>query len=362
MKLDILVKLETLEPEGIRTQIKEVLKAYGPSIHLMNTKVEKGLGDNVADLVIDLKSPGGEVRHLMVEIKNYVSPSSIREPLRQLKAAVSNKKSTYPVFATTFLSPKTRQICREEGVGYFDLAGNVYLRFEDLLLDRSVEKNPFPRMGRPSSIFTPVSSRILRALLEEPKRKWKLDELAKGTEVSLGQAFKVCRQLIQEGYVSRPSKRGPLILEQPGQLLDVWRDQYAFTAHQTRSYYSFERDLGRLMNAITKSGQENKYRYAITSFAAASMIAPFVRGNTRLTCYVEREALEDWQKTLELRPVEEGATLILVIPNDSGVFYRTQQIKEMTIVGNIQLYLDLYSDPARGQEQADQLRKERIKF
>ncbi len=362
MKLDTLVKVANLEPEGIRAQIEEVFKAYGPSIHLMNTKVEKGSRDMGADLVIDLKSPGGEIRHLVVEIKNYVSPSSIREPLKQLKAAVSNRKSAFPVFATTFLSPETRQICREEGVGYFDLAGNAYLKFKDLLLDRSVEKNPFPRMGRPSSIFTPVSSRILRALLEEPKRTWKLDELAKVTEVSLGQVFKVCRQLIQEGYVSRPSKRGSLILEKPSQLLDVWRDQYSFANHQTRSFYSFERDPGRLMNAIAKSGKENKYRYAITSFAAASMIAPFVRGNTRLTCYVEREELEDWQKTLELRPVEEGATLTLVPSNDPGVFYRTQEMKEITIVGNIQLYLDLYSDPARGQEQADQLRKERIKF
>jgi hypothetical protein len=101
----------------------------------------------------------------------------------------------------------------------------------------------------------------------------------------------------------------------------------------------------------------------VTSSAAASLVAPFVQGVGTVQWYrAEEISVEDWVKALDLRPVDVGPNVILLKPYDRGVFYRTQTIDDIALVGNIQLYLDLYNDPARGREQAEFLRKEKLGF
>jgi hypothetical protein len=72
--------------------------------------------------------------------------------------------------------------------------------------------------------------------------------------------------------------------------------------------------------------------------------------------------LSKWIPLLDLRPVESGSNVSIYIPYDEGVFYNVQEANGIKIVGNIQLYLDLYNYPARGREQAEFLRREEIKF
>jgi hypothetical protein len=52
---------------------------------------------------------------------------------------------------------------------------------------------------------------------------------------------------------------------------------------------------------------------------------------------------------------------------DEGVFYQTQKIstpfgKKIPVVSNIQLYMDLFNNPARGAEQAEHLRELKLGF
>jgi len=52
----------------------------------------------------------------------------------------------------------------------------------------------------------------------------------------------------------------------------------------------------------------------------------------------------------------------LIQPYDEGVLYGIQTIEGLKVVSDIQLYIDLYKYPARGREQAEFLKKERIKL
>ncbi|PJA56064.1 hypothetical protein CO165_00260, partial [Candidatus Roizmanbacteria bacterium CG_4_9_14_3_um_filter_33_18] len=67
------------------------------------------------------------------------------------------------------------------------------------------------------------------------------------------------------------------------------------------------------------------------------------------------------------KEVVDGANVELYIPYDEGVFYRIQKIstsfvKEAPVVSNIQLYMDLFNNPARGAEQAEHLREIKLGF
>jgi hypothetical protein len=117
------------------------------------------------------------------------------------------------------------------------------------------------------------------------------------------------------------------------------------------------------MAALAALGADRKWQYAITSFAASSLVAPFVRGVGSVEVYVpDAGAIDEWVKAMDLRPVESGGNIVLLLPYDTGVFYRAQNVEGKSLVGNIQLYLDLSDNPGRGREQADFLRKEKIGF
>jgi hypothetical protein len=186
-------------------------------------------------------------------------------------------------------------------------------------------------------------------------------ELAEATQVSLGQTSNVVKRLSEEEYVTKAEKR--IVLSQPAKLLDAWREQYEREGSRRISYYSFSRNTDELLSRVAQISQNKGWKYAVTSFAAATLVAPFVRGVGLTEWYVEDATKVDpWVKALDLRPVEEGPNVALVLPYDPGVFYRRQEIDGVTLVGNIQLYLDLYGHPGRGKEQAEYLRQERLKF
>ena len=108
--------------------------------------------------------------------------------------------------------------------------------------------------------------------------------------------------------------------------------------------------------------------FALSYFSGADLIAPFIRGITKLQFYIKQSGdLENWEKLLGLQQVENGANVELYIPYDEGVFYQTQQIstpsgKKAPVVSNIQLYMDLFNNPARGAEQAQHLREQKMGF
>lgn len=346
--------------------IKALPRLCGPLSVLRARRRQPGKGKGL-EVVVDVATPSGRKRTLLIQVRAGESPARVRETLRRLKLLLVREAVGYPVVASTFLSPRIREICREEGAGYLDLAGNCFLKFQDFYLEKRVDQNPFPRRGRPPSLFSPVSSRVLRALLEEPQRIWKVSELAAATDVSLGQVSNVTRRLIEEEYLTRVDRH--LQLAKPGELLDAWREHDA-VGQRTRSasptryaYHSVGQNPDELMARIADVAARFQWRSALTSFAAALLVAPYVRGIGTVEWYVEEAAaIDGWVSALDLRPVEAGPNVVLRVPYDEGVFYRTQTVQGKTLVGNIQLYLDLWADPARGREQAEFLRTQRIGY
>jgi len=167
--------------------------------------------------------------------------------------------------------------------------------------------------------------------------------------------YKATERLESEGYIEKA--RGAIRLEKPGELLDAWCEIYNNEKHKATGYYSPIETREELFKRLRKLPGSS---YALTLGAGASLVAPFVR-STDTHIYINTN-FEVLKKALTLTPVEFGGNIYIVRPSDGGVFFDIQTIKNVTVVSNLQLYLDLYNYPQRGREQADYLREKKMKI
>ncbi len=309
------------------------------------------------DLILDVRA-GGRARRLVVEAKSVGEPRYLAQAIGQLQAFRKALGNAYPVVVAPYISPEGQRLCREAGIGYVDLAGNAYLRFDGILVERTGRRAPREARVRLRRLFSPRSTRVLRVFLENPKVEWTLAQLGAAAQVSLRTAHLVVNALADKAFVEK--RRGSIRLAKGGDLLDLWVENYSFDLNQRSAFYSFIREPRKLMQRIALTAGRAGVDYAFTLHSGASLVAPFVRF-TDVHLYIGGSPAP-LVEALDLRPVESGGTVYLMGPYDQGVFYRTRKVQGMRVVGNVQLYLDLVKYPARGKEQADVLRKRVLKL
>ncbi|MFW6115719.1 MAG: type IV toxin-antitoxin system AbiEi family antitoxin [Chloroflexota bacterium] len=345
--------------EKVKDQLAGQLPAFLPQLKIEKLVTDGRFQDRRFDLVA--RASVGEVgTTLVVHVKSSGQPRYLRQVIAELEGMDLAGANAYPVIAAPYVSPRGMAICRRHQVGCLDLVGNVYLAFDNVYIERVVEEKPDGRKRRTKNLFAPVSSRIVRAMLAEPDRAWRLTELAETTGASLGQTYKVSEKLVDEAF-ARKSRETGLVLTEPTGLLNLWREAYDVKeATEIHSFHTSERDPQRLMREIERAAEGIGKQHAFTLHAGASTIAPYVRFSD-VHFYVEGDP-HAWVDALHLHTVEFGGNVHLLQPHDEGVFYRMRSPEGLTVVGNIQLYLDLYHYPARGREQAEFLRDREISF
>jgi len=310
------------------------------------------------DLVLHIQV--GDVRHeLVCEVKSLGEPRYLVQAIAALRTSTAGREGVSPVVIAPYFSDEGRTLCREAGINYVDLAGNMLLRFDQVLIDKTSPYSPRrTEEGAAYDIFAPVSSRVLRVLLENPQQTWKFASLSQESGVSLRTAYRVVSTLAEKGYVDK--KRGAISLLMPGQLLELWAENYTVGLSAVRTYYSLERTFRAFATRVNDLAHVDGFSYAFTLHAGASLVAPFVRF-TDVHFYSEGDP-NRLVEGLDLRPVEAGGTIHILEPYDAGVFYNRQERSGLSVVCNTQLYLDLANYPARGHEQAEFLRQEKMPY
>jgi hypothetical protein len=342
----------------VRDQIIDKLATLLPHVEIQNLETEGRLRDARFDLMAQVRV-GDVDKTLAVQVQSSGQPRYLRQEIARFRETDLSGTNVHLLIAAPYISPRGMDICRRHQVGCVDLMGNVYLTFDKVHIERVVEKKPKTRKRKIKNLFAPVSSRIMRAMLEESGRPWRLAELAEAADASLGQTYQVSEKLVDEDLAQKSTEQG-LILTDPAGLLDLWRQAYDWRVNEVHSFYTPERDPARLMAEVKQVAEMLEERYAFTLHAGASLVAPYVRFNN-VHFYTGSDP-QPWVDALKLHTVEFGGNVHLLRPYDEGVFYRRRSIQGMTVVGNIQLYLDLYEYPARGQEQAEFLREKEIGF
>jgi len=283
---------------------------------------------------------------LFIEIKSSGEPRMIEQFIGYYR---NNQTDEYPIIIAPYIGTLGRNICIEQGIGFLDLSGNAYIKLNWLLIDRWGRENKFKHKRSLKSVFSTKATWVIRKFLAEPKKSWKLEELANESGVSIGHVSKVVDKLDRQGFLKR--KWGSITLKKPGELLDLWRSIYSLDDLVMRGFYCPFEDRNELFNELRNI---NVDWYALTMGVGATVIAPFVR-STDTHMYIKDQ--EIMISILKLTPVEFGGNMYLIEPPDRGYMMNIQKKEGLKVVSNIQLYLDLYFYPKRGREQADYLRE-----
>ncbi len=265
----------------------------------------------------------------------------------------------YPVAVAQYISPQGAGILKRNGLGYLDLSGNCHLAFGNVLIEKEGKPNLRPSTRPLKSLFAPRATRVIRALLAEPARLWRLDELAKASQVSLGHAHNVVKRLVELAWLDRGEQQR-IQLSKPADLLDAWVDAYTYRRNEISTYFSPERITRKLVGELARVAQEEGRRFAFTLHSGAALVAPNVRFPA-IHCYLEGDP-EPVARALGLRPGDDGGNVHLLAPYDPGVFHAPITKSGVPVVCLPQLYADLYHYERRGREQAAHIRREAMGF
>lgn len=298
------------------------------------------------DIAVRVTTPDGQ-RLILAECKSSGQPRLAREGINQLLRYRNEHPDAYVVFIAPYISPRTAELCREHDVGYLDLAGNYRLSFDYVFIQKSGQTNRFAEKRDLRSLYSPKASRVLRVLLDDPRRLWKVQDLAEEAGVSIGQASNVKKLLSDREWIDT----GPdgIRLREPGTLLAEWAENQRRRKDHRYECYSLEPGQ-QVEQRLAQVCASSRCRYALTGFSASLRYAPMVRAQ-RVTAYVTGN-IERLMARLELKPVSSGANVTLIKPGDEGVFYGQREIDDLVTVSPVQAYLDLVGAGGRGDEAA----------
>jgi hypothetical protein len=318
--------------------------------------MDSRVGEQTVDLLVRFRI-GSEAKTLICEARPVGQPRYIREMLTRLRGLREHVPGAYPVAVAPYISPQSAALVRQNGCGYLDLSGNCYLAFDNVLIEKEGKPNPRPTTRPLKALFAPRATRIVRALLVESDRSWRLEELGRAAQVSLGHAHNVVKRLEDVEWVER-SAAGRFRLTKPGDLLDAWRDEYTYRVNGLAAFVAPAGERRRIMEGLARHAAALGISYAFTLHAGASLVGPQVRVPT-VHCYVAGEP-EPLARALGLQPVEGEGSVYLMTPYDQGVFYAPLTKGGLRVVCLPQLYVDLYHHERRGREQADKLRRDAL--
>ncbi len=333
--------LERRAEDALRICLEQV-----PFLQIEEILKQPLLGDARPDFVAKLRCTGEE-RQLVAEVKSIGQPRAAREAINQLYRYLNVDPNAYGVFIAPYISPRAAEICAKEGVGYLDLAGNCRLVFDRVYIERQGKPNPFSEKRDLRSLYSAKATRVLRVLLVNPKKAWKVQELAKEAAVSLGQTSNVKRRLEDREWLRK--EPDGFLLANPEATLTEWADNYTFRKNRVRDFYSMK-SVAEVEAEIARACGEREIPYALTGFSGAARLAPAVRYQRAMAYVGDRQ--DEVASVLGLKEVSSGANVSLLAPYDAGVFYGGKDVDGLRVAAAEQIYLDLAGYRGRGEEAA----------
>lgn len=355
---EIVKDFEDRAEDAIHVLLRDV-----PGVQVESVECDRQIADAYkVDGLIMLLSPGGSYA-LVVEAKRNGAPSVVRSAIYQLLNHVSRLRQSYetkgtrnfiPMLVCPYLSPASRAICKEHDVAYLDLFGNARLAFDNVYIERAVAEKPRSEARALRSVFSPKAAAILRVMLRQPDRPWRVADLAAQAHASYGHVSNVRKALLEREWLE--IRDDGAVLTQPDTLLKTWRENYRPPAGE--SIWAYTHFHGRQLHERVL-GKLNCYaerpRAIYSRHSAAQWLAPFSRGFAQ-SFYVDDSGAELLERELQLTRVERGASVGLHIPTDESLFHDAIERGSGVFCTNpLVTYLDLWIDGDRDREAAEHL-------
>lgn len=293
--------------------------------------------------------------HILCEVKNKAEPLNVRKAVDQLinymHSIKENQPDFYGMIAAPYISETSGKICEETGMGYIDLIGNCLIKYQSIYVRTRVNSNKYKERRGEKAVYertSTVSSIILRNLLLQPEKRWRIRELAETSAASTGQVSKVKNYLEEREYIKIDNKG--FFIDKPKEMLTDWAKVYNQKKDNIYEYYSLD-SIPTIEQKLIDMRNEKKINSVLTGFAGGVRYIPVVRYN-KIHVYIQYQDLQEAVKFLGIKNVASGANISLIIPYDSCVLVDTRNIKNSIVASPVQVSLDLLGMKGRGEEAA----------
>ena len=311
---------------------------------------------------------GGVSYSLAVHVKSNGAPRYVRSGIYQLESYVARIRQSFegnpskpivPMIVSQYLSPQSRAICEDHGIAYLDLLGNARLQFDSVYIERAVPERPAAESRALRSLFTPKAAAILRVLLREPNRAWRVAELAYEASVSYGHVSNVRKALLEREWIEIRAEG--VVLVQPRAVVHEWRDRYRRPdCESITGYTSYHNNqlTERLRDKLNPHRQKPRAIYSLQS--AAQWLAP-VSGSATHTFYVNEKGAEVLYAALALTRNVEGPNVILSVLEDESMFLDAfEPVENVFCTSPVLTYLELWNGSDRDKEIAEHVAQKHL--
>jgi len=307
---------------------------------------------------------GKQPVRLLVECKRVAYPRDIREFAPTWERLASHRKAV-PLLACESISTPLREELRKLKVGYYDLAGSLYLPLKTggyILVDRPPARRPSGQLD----VFEGKAQRIVHQLLHEFDEWHRVSLLAHQCGVAPSTASRTLAELERHGWIEArgagPRKERKAV--RPTELLDAWAE--ATRARPAlplgRYFVPSASGLDAVLARVTPAFR-SRVIYAVTHQAAAQIYAPFLTDvqTVRLRAYAD-SALATALVEIRAESEKEGANLAIIEQADALDVNTAETRNGIHLASPVQVYIDLQTGEGRSKEVAEHLRKEVIGF
>lgn len=290
------------------------------------------------------KERGNGTVNMSVICLNRAVPSAVKEVIEK------TSEDIYRVIMAPFISEASAQICENSGVGYCDFSGNCMIQTDRIYISNKGNPNLFPSDNHAKTIFkssAKTTSLILRTIMKDISKRWKIKELAEEVGCSIGMVSRVKTYLCEQAWAEMDSTG--LHITDAEALMKEWSRSYEIP--DSISCYTLDSIL-LFEEKCSKAFQEQGIQLCLSGFSGGVRYAPVVR-YTKAHVWVAREDLSAFLKLTGCIRVDSGANVAVYIADSEEVFADRRVINQSSIASPVQVFLDCMQLRGRGEEMAE---------
>ena len=351
-----------LTEEQVIQSLNNMGERYAPlMINSLAEQVSLPEGYQV-DAVIEFSIQNGLSFKAVAEIAPVSTPQNILRRARQLADYFGKAKKTnmVPLVIAPYIGAKQAKILADKGISWIDLSGNISVRVSNrVYIERTGKPNRFPDTAPIKKIFQGTSSLVSRALLLQPEGFTSLYEMVdfinnRNAKITLSTVSKVLKILDEELLINKGESL--ISVADPEKLLEKLAEGYKNSTERKRrnSYRFVIENIQQLSPGLVGECKD----YLAYGFYAAQIKGLAV--TDKMTIFVKdieqfrRKAEEKW---VSITVDEEFGNVIITETNDPGVWFNPDWRLIDSVVGDIELYLEMIADTPRGPKIAEQLKR-----
>lgn len=271
-------------------------------------------------------------------------PSSVKEVVSQSNGQL------YCIIMAPYISDASAKICETYGVGYCDLSGNCLIQMDSIYISNKGNPNRYPVENHAKTIFkssAKTTSLILRELMKDVSKRWKIKELAEKVGCSIGMVSRVKTYLCEQSWAAMDYSG--LHITDAESLMKEWSRAYEIP--EAISCYTIE-SIPRFEEKCYAAYRNNGVSLCLTGFSGGVRYAPVVR-YTKAHVWVDRKDITDFLNLTECKKVDSGANVTVYIADSDEVFVDCREINQSRVASPVQVYLDCMQLKGRGEEMAE---------